>query len=64
MAAVRVIWILFQVFLLAFIVLETAHSRSFTIDYQKNTFMKDGEPFRYIASVLFYTLLASYFIHC
>ena len=27
---------------------------SFTIDYEKNTFLKDGEPFRYISGSMHY----------
>ncbi|XP_038077603.1 beta-galactosidase-like [Patiria miniata] len=29
-------------------------ARSFTIDYDKNTFLKDGQPFRYIAGSMHY----------
>ena len=28
--------------------------RSFTIDYDNNTFLKDGEPFRYISGSIHY----------
>ena len=29
-------------------------SRSFTIDYENDTFLKDGEPFRYISGSMHY----------
>ncbi|GBN14717.1 Beta-galactosidase, partial [Araneus ventricosus] len=38
-------------------------SRSFTIDYQKNTFLKDGKPFRYISGTLHYFQVPSEFWH-
>ena len=29
-------------------------SRSFSVDYEKNTFLKDGKPFRYISGSMHY----------
>ena len=46
-------WITFLLVLAT--VTDVAESlRSFTIDYEKNCFLKDGEPFRYISGGMHY----------
>ena len=40
---------------------EVCQSRSFTIDYDNNCFVKDGEPFRYISGGMHYFRVPKYF---
>ena len=44
----------FVLALVAFNNVAVESSRSFTIDYEKNCFLKDGEPFRYISGGMHY----------
>ena len=48
MATTKLVYLSIVVSLLAV----KAEARSFTIDYDKDTFMKDGQPFRYVPGVL------------
>ena len=41
-------------FLLLLSLVSSSSSRSFTIDYENNVFLKDGEPFRYISGSIDY----------
>ncbi len=41
------------------ILLGQASGRSFTIDYEHDTFLKDGEPFRYISGSMHYSRVPS-----
>lgn len=47
-------WVNATLCLLGYGLLAFARPRSFTIDYKRNTFLKDGEPFRYISGSIHY----------
>ena len=42
------------ILLMLLLALPTTTSRSFSVDYEKNTFLKDGKPFRYISGSMHY----------
>mgnify|MGYP001799184461 CR=1 FL=1 len=52
--------LLFTLFMLFSPLLGSA-SRSFTIDYERNVFLKDGEPFRYISGSIHYARVPRYY---
>ncbi|XP_074659674.1 beta-galactosidase-like isoform X2 [Tubulanus polymorphus] len=45
----------------AYQVSAASNERSFTIDYEKETFVKDGVPFRYVSGSLHYARVPSYY---
>ena len=52
----------FLLFFLAFLcALQHIHSKSFTIDYENDCFLKDGEPFRYISGSFHYVRVPRFY---
>ena len=49
-----------SLFLLLFQV-ECNPKRSFTIDYENNTFLKDGKPFHYVSGSIHYSRIPYYY---
>lgn len=41
-------------FLCSFFLVKTVFARSFIVDYERNTFLKDGKPFRYMSGSIHY----------
>ncbi|XP_060086109.1 beta-galactosidase-like [Ylistrum balloti] len=39
----------------------TVPTRSFTVDYENNTFLKDGKPFRYVSGSIHYSRIPQYY---
>lgn len=44
----------------AFAIINICHSKSFSIDYENNTFVKDGKAFRYISGSIHYFRVPNY----
>ena len=52
----------FLLFFLAFLcALQHINSKSFTIDYENDCFLKDGEPFRYISGSFHYVRVPRFY---
>ncbi|XP_033762094.1 beta-galactosidase-like [Pecten maximus] len=62
MAAVSTVVIVFITTVISFSALiSKVNGANFTIDYDKNTFLKDGKPFRYVSGSIHYSRVPQYY---